>query len=444
MAFEKKCLYLSPCKRNGFSNKVMRVLLVSTSDRNGGAAIACSRIFQALKKNGAEVKMLVRDKVSDEKDIFTVNKNVFVKFFNFLNFCLERLCILFKLGFKKKNLFQVSFDNFGALNLLDNPLVEEADVINFHWTSQGLLSLNQLEKLLKKNKHIVFTMHDMHYFTGICHYARKCNNFENGCGNCLFLKEGKKENDFSRRWFLRKMEIERRQKLIFVACSNWLRDTAKTSLMFEKNKVFSVPNPINTDVFRPYDKAKAREKFNLTKKYVILFGAANFTDKRKGLKYLLEALRLVHIKNTEFDEDIQLLVFGEGDPAMMNQFPYSYKTAGYIKDEKDLAMLYSAANVFVTPSLDDNLPNTVMEALSCGVPCAAFNTGGLPQLIDHNANGYLAELQNSKDLAEGIFKIITSDNYTTLCHNARSKVETNFSEPVIAMKYNEIYREAAI
>ena len=424
--------------------KVMKVVLVSTSDRNGGAAIACYRIYQALKKNGVEVSMLVRDKVSDDKDVSTINSNIFIKFFNFMSFCIERLCILFRLGFKKKHLFQVSFDNFGAMNLLKNPLIEEADVINFHWTSQGLLSLSQLEELLKKNKRIVFTMHDMHYFTGICHYARKCDNFETGCGNCLFLNGGKKENDFSRRWFRRKQKIEHRQNLIFVACSNWLRDTAKTSLMFEKNKVFSVPNPINTDVFRPYDKAKARQKFNLTKKYVILFGAANFTDKRKGLKYLLEALRLIHIKYTEFDDDIQLLVFGEGDETMMRQFPYSYKTAGYIKDEKDLAMLYSAANIFVTPSLDDNLPNTVMEALSCGVPCAAFNTGGLPQLIDHNVNGYLAALQNSKDLAEGIFKIITSENYTTLCRNARSKVENSFSEPVISMMYNEIYREAAI
>lgn len=422
----------------------MKVVLVSTSDRNGGAAIACYRIYQALKKNGVEVSMLVRDKVSDDKDVYTLNTNFFTKFLNFMSFCLERLCILFRLKFKKKNLFQVSFDNFGAANLLSHPLIKNADVINFHWTSQGMLSLRQLKKLLKENKNIVFTMHDMHYFTGICHYARECKNYETGCGNCLFLNHGKNGDDFSKRLFNLKNGIEHRMKLIYVACSNWLKDTAENSAMFASNRVFSVPNPIDTGVFRPQDKAAARKKFNLTKKYVILFGAAKFSDKRKGLKHLIEALRIIHIKHTEFDDEIQLLVFGEGDPALIKQLPYACKTAGYIKDEKDLVALYNAANIFVTPSLEDNLPNTVMEALSCGTPCAAFNTGGLPQLIDNNVNGYLAELKNAEDLANGIFKILTAENYTSYSRGARSKVENNFSEPVIAMKYNEIYRLSTI
>jgi glycosyltransferase involved in cell wall biosynthesis len=422
----------------------MKILLVSTSDRIGGAAIACNRIFNALKRNGTEVKMLVRDKVSNDPDIYTLNTNIFWKFLNYMSFCLERLCILFKLKFKKQNLFQVSFDNIGAANLLNHPLVREAEVINFHWTSQGMLSLKQLQKLMDAGKHIVFTMHDMHYFTGICHYARTCKNYEKGCGSCFFLNNSHNPEDFSKRWYTKKLNMEHRQNLIFVACSNWLKDIAKTSAMFTKTQVISIPNPIDTNIFKQTSKDAARAKFGLTKKKVILFGAANINDKRKGFEYLLSALKYIHTQHPEYDNEIELLIFGQGDKKILSTLPYSYKMAGYIKSEKDIVNLYSAADVFVTPSLEDNLPNTVMEALSCSTPCVAFNTGGLPQLIDNDINGYLAKYKDFTDFAKGILKIVNSNDYDNLCHNARAKVEENFSEPVIAMKYNEIYRMASI
>ena len=422
----------------------MKILLVSTSDRKGGAAIACYRIFKALKKNGADVSMLVRDKISDDKDIYTINTNIFWKVLNFTAFCIERLLILFHLKFRRENLFQVSLDNLGAANLLRHPLVKEAGVINFHWTSQGMLSLRQLEKLLKKNRRIVFTMHDMHSFTGICHYAKECKNYMTGCGNCVFLGKKTKENDLSKRRFFRKTRIEHRERLVFVGCSNWLAETAQKSTLLKDNRIFSVPNPINTEIFRPLDKESAKKKFNLTKKYVILFGAAKFSDERKGFSYLVEALKIIYDENPEVGKEIQLLVFGEGDLNIIRTLPFDCKTAGYLESEKDLARLYNAADVFVTPSLEDNLPNTVMEALSCGVPCAAFDTGGLSQLIDDGINGCLAELKNSKDLAAGIIKILTDSNYAALSHNARSKVENCFSEAVVAMKYNGVYRTALI
>ena len=422
----------------------MKIVLVSTSDRKGGAAIACSRIFQALKKNGTDVKMLVRDKISSDKDVYTLNTNIFYKILNFMSFSLERLQILFNLKFRRKYLFHISLDNFGAVNLLDNPLIKEADVINFHWTSQGLLSLKQLEKLLLNNKKIVFTMHDMHYFTGICHYARKCENYKTGCGNCQFLNFGKEENDLSKRYFKKKLELPDRHKVFFIACSNWLKDIAKSSLIFSNSQVFSIPNPIDTEVFKPSDKALARKKFGIEKKYVILFGAAKITDKRKGFNFLAQALKTIHEKNPNIAKDIELLIFGSGTSQAVKDLPFSCKSAGYIGSEKDISLVYNASDVYVIPSLEDNLPNTVMEALSCAVPCVAFNTGGLPQLIDNGQNGYLAPLRDSNALAECILNVILNKNYTELCHNARNKVEANFSQTVIVMKYNEIYRQVSI
>lgn len=418
----------------------MKVLLVSTSDKIGGAAIACTRIFNALRKNGVSVKMLVRDKVGDDPDIYTVNTSLFRRAVNFMAFCFERLRILFHLRFSKKNLFQVSLDNWGTYGLLDNPLVKEADVINFHWTSQGMVSLGQLAKLAAMGKRMVFTMHDMHSFTGICHYARNCRNFEHGCGNCLFLNGGKDVDDLSRRWFSRKMELIGRSRTMFVACSQWLADIARTSRLMNGTQVCDIPNPINTDVFRSIDKMTARARFGISRKYVVLFGAVNIADKRKGFKYLQQALQEMDSKYPDFRDNVELLIFGQSDPAMLAGLPYHYTLAGYLKTEAELVSAYSAADVYVTPSLEDNLPNTVMEALSCGTPCVVFQIGGLPQLIDHRQNGYLARYMDSGDLADGIAWVIVADDATSLSHNARKKVEENFSEPVIAIKYRNVYR----
>jgi glycosyltransferase involved in cell wall biosynthesis len=417
----------------------MKVLLVSTSDQIGGAAIACTRIFRALRKYDVDVKMLVREKKLNDDGIFTVNTGFWRKAFNFASFCLERLQLFFLLRFRKKYLFQVSLDNFGSYDLVNNPLVKEADVINFHWTSQAMLSLSQLQKLLIQGKRIVFTMHDMHYFTGICHYARNCKRFQNGCGNCFYLGKSKSENDISHRWLNKKLSIANRLSMTFVGCSRWLADIARTSQMFKNMRVTDIPNPIDTTVFRAINKEEARDKFNVNGKYVVLFGAFKISDPRKGFEYLEKALHYIHERFPGYDDVIELLVFGQCDSSLLSKLPYRSKSVGYISNEKDLVALYSAADVYVTPSLEDNLPNTVMEALSCSVPCVSFNVGGLPQLIDHKQNGYLAEYCNYQDLANGIMQILQTVDRNSLRHAARKKVEENFSETVVAMRYNELF-----
>ena len=418
----------------------MKVLLISTSDKIGGAAIACTRIFNALRRNGADVKMLVRDKVSDDPDISTVNTSCVRRLLNFAGFCMERLRILFHLRLSRKNLFQVSIDNIGTYGLLNNPLVKEADVINIHWTSQGMMSVRQLQKLLDAGKRIIVTMHDMHSFTGICHYARNCDSYKINCGNCPYVSAGCKANDISRRWLNRKMDMPGRDRISYVACSRWLADIARTSAMLKDARVRDIPNPINTDVFRAVDREEARRRFGITRKYVVLFGSVNVADERKGFKYLEQAMYCIHNIHPELKNQIELLVFGQADHSVLEGLPYHCTMAGYLKSEADLVAAYSAADTYVIPSLEDNLPNTVMEAMSCSVPCVSFNIGGLPQLIDHKQNGYVANYMDPVDLADGIMYIITHPGYSGLSRSARRKVEECFSEPVVAIKYRNAFR----
>ncbi len=417
----------------------MKVLLISTSDKTGGAAIACSRILHALRGAGVDASMLVRDKVSDDPDVHSVNTSWMRRAINFAGFCMERLRILLHLGFRRKNLFQVSLDNYGTYGLLNNPLVKEADVINLHWTSQGMVSLYQLKKLLERGKRIVVTMHDMHSFTGVCHYARNCEGFRNGCGHCMYVSAGQKENDLSRRWLRRKMAIPGREKISYVACSRWLADVAKSSEMFQGVRVCDIPNPIDTQVFSAMDRGEARRRFAISRRIVILFGAMNVADTRKGFHYLEQALRHMSDTRPELSDDIELLIFGKASPQLLGNLPYHYTLAGYLRSDADLVAAYSAADVYVTPSLEDNLPNTVMEALSCSTPCVSFDIGGLPQLIDHKTNGYVAKYMDYADLADGILYLVGAANAQEIRQNARRKVEQNFSEAVVAERYQLAY-----
>ncbi|MCQ2250559.1 MAG: glycosyltransferase [Bacteroidales bacterium] len=419
----------------------MKVLLVSTSDKIGGAAIACTRIFAALRKSGVDARMLVRDKISSDPDIHSVNTGVMRRTYNFLAFCMERLRLLFHLGFRKKNLFQVSLDNWGTWRLHDNPLVLEADVINFHWTSQAMLSLGQLQKLIDMGKKVIFTMHDMHHFTGICHYAGSCTRFQQQCGNCQYINGGKNANDLSRRWLRKKLSMPIRQNITYVACSRWLADTAKTSSLMQGADVVDIPNPIDTVAFCRMDRGEARARFGVSAQKVILFGAVNIADSRKGFRYLQMALQHISAQNPDCVDDIELLIFGKCDEAALDGLPFPHIMAGYLSSLSDLRAVYSAADVYVTPSLEDNLPNTVMEAMACGTPCVSFDIGGLPQLIDHLDNGYVAKYKDHEDLADGIMHIIGSLRHQEMMDSARRKVEDNFSEAVVAARYLDAYNK---
>jgi glycosyltransferase involved in cell wall biosynthesis len=201
--------------------------------------------------------------------------------------------------------------------------------------------------------------------------------------------------------------------------------------------VTSIPNPIDTEIYRPLNKDEIREKLNLpTDKKIILFAAVKASDKRKGMDYLIEASSL--LKN--HSKDILFLIAGNRSEEIENKFALPVKTMGYVSP-KDMPLLYNAADLFVSPSLQDNLPNTIMESMSCGTPCIGFNTGGIPQMIDHQINGYVSEYRNYKDLAEGILWSLFEAN-TNLGQNARKKVIENYSNEIIAKQYIEIYKNA--
>ena len=414
----------------------MRVLIINTSERTGGAAIAASRLMESLKDSGIKAKMLVRDKQTDRITVVELKRS----WRHIWNFVWERFVIWRENHFKKHNLFAVDIANTGT-DITSLPEFRQADVIHLHWINQGMLSLKNIRKILESGKPVVWTMHDMWPITGICHHAESCTNYTNCCHDCPALYKGYK-TDLSYRVFRKKQKLYKNANITFIACSQWLEKLAKESALTEGHSVTNIPNPINTNLFRPLDKMEVRKKLNLpADKKLLMFSSMKITDKRKGIDYLVEACRLIKKKHPEFCETLGVIVMGKQAQQYESLFPFPIYCIDYVKSEREIADIYNAADLFVTPSLMENLPNTVVEAMSCGVPCVGFNIGGIPQMIDHLHNGYVAQYKSAEDLADGICWSLNEGDYRSLSEEARRKARSTYSEHIIAMRYIQVYNK---
>lgn len=413
----------------------MRVLIINTSERTGGAAIAANRLMEALKNNGVKATMLVRDKQTSQITVASTGS----KWLMFVRFLWERFLIWIATGFNKKDVWQVDLANVGT-DITQTPEFQQADVIHLHWVNQGFLSLTDLKRIMESGKRVVITLHDMWYFTGICHYAGNCERFKTGCNDCPMLKQKVLGMDLAARAYKKKQKIYADARVTFVGCSHWMREEAETSALTRGHKVVNIPNAINTNLFCPFDKTAARKKLGLPEgRKLILFGSQRIDDERKGFRYLAEACHRLQASHPELAREITVVVVGTNSAEVKSLVPFDVVAVDYISDEHSMVSLYNAVDLFVTPSLQDNLPNTIMEAMACGTPCVGFNVGGIPEMIDHRQTGYVARYKDSDDFADGIAWTLDGSRYQQLCQQSREKVLKNYSESHVARLYTEIY-----
>lgn len=415
----------------------MRVLLINTSERIGGAAIAASRLMESLKNHGIKAKLLVRNKQTDQITVVSLKQNWRMVW----KFVWERIVIWKANHFKKDNIFAVDIANTGT-DITSLPEFQQADVIHLHWINQGMLSLKNIEKILTSGKPVVWTMHDMWPCTGICHHARECTHYHTECHNCPFIHGGSKKKDLSTTIFRRKLKTYAQGKITFVAVSQWLEQEARKSRLLQDQNVVSILNPINTNLFKPRNKMDARRALKLpTDKQLLMFGAHKATNKRKGMDYLVEACRILQQLHPEFTANLGLIVIGGESDKVGDLISLPIYSMGYVNDTKILVELYNSADLYVTPSLEEAMGYTVMEAMACGTPCVGFNVGGIPEMIDHLHNGYIAQYKSSEDFANGIYWTLTDPGYPGLAEQAARKVATHYSENTIAKKYIDLYNK---
>ena len=411
-----------------------RVLLLNTSERTGGAAIAASRLLRALNKHGVASSLLVRDKQTSNVSVRSVGSKLLMAF----RFVWERLIIYVWSGFRKKNVWQVDIANVGA-DVTKTPEFRHADVIHLHWVNQGFLSIRGLREILLSGKKIVVTMHDMWYFTGICHYSGECDKYKTQCSACPLLNSSP-WMDYAKKVFRKKAEMYADANITFVGCSRWMADMARSSTLTQGHEVVNIPNAIDTDHFAPFDKDAARQIMGLPpKRKLILFGSQRITDERKGFSYLSDACKILSYVYPELSRQLTVVVVGANSREVTASVPLDVIPVEYVSDERSMISLYNAVDLYVTPSLQDNLPNTIMEAMACGTPCVGFDVGGIPEMIDHQQTGYVVRYKDASDFAIGISWCLEDSRYSTLCKNSRQKVLDEYSEKRVAELYKKAY-----
>ena len=411
----------------------MKVLHLSKSELGGGAAIAAHRLHQGLKHLGIPSQMLVGTKQSDDTTVFSP-KNNFRKAFGILQPTLDRFPLRFY-----PNCDHTKLSLEWLPDGIAGKVVQLApDVINLHGISGGYL---KIETLTKFTQPLVWTLHDMWTFTGGCHYSQDCDRYIASCGACPQL-QSTKDWDLSRWVWQRKAKAWQQLNLTIVTPSNWLANCARASSLFQQRRVEVIPYGLDSQRYQPRERHLARKILQLPQdKQLILFGAMRATsDRRKGFQLLEPALR--SLSQFGCQDKIELVVFGSSRPTPEPEFGLKTHYLGKLSDDISLALVYAAADVFVAPSIQDNLPNIVMEAIACGTPCVAFNIGGMPDLIEHQQNGYLAKPYDSEELAQGIAWVLQDESrWQTLCHRARAKVEQEFTLEHQASKYLKLYQE---
>ena len=411
----------------------MRVLLVNTSERTGGAAVAANRLMKALINNGVKAKLLVREKESSTLTVVPLPKSPMLRW----RFLWERLVVFFHLHFQRKHLFEIDLANTGT-DITSLPEFQEADIIHLHWINQGMLSLSDIRKILRSGKPVVWTMHDIWPATAICHLTLGCRNFMTYCHHCRLLPGKGSSHDLSSKVWERKQAMIDGENIYYVACSKWLESEAKRSKLLDGQKITSIPNPIDLHIYNRGVKTEARQRLGLPlDKKLILFASQRVTNENKGMGYLIEACRRLQDLS-----QVAVLILGGHAEEVVAQLPLEAFPLGYVNDEHRIVDIYNATDVFVLPLLSENLPNTIMEAMACGVPCVGFKVGGIPEEIDHKKNGYVAEYRSSEDLARGIRWILTEADYQALSDNAVHKVVQNYSQHSVAMKYLDVYHQA--
>ena len=409
----------------------MRILHLSPTDTEGGAAKGAYNLHMALRDAGIDSLMLVQRKYGDDASVFTATNSDGVMYEG-LRDRLDRLPLRLY-DWTRQSWWTVGwlpFDLSGAISRL------KPDVVHFHWSGRGAAPIGMMRRL--NDYAIVWTLRDIWPLTGGCHYTHGCAKLYTGCGACPPLGS-KTAFDISRWQWRRKHRAWKNVDISFVAMSNWMAECARQSPLTFDNEITVIPNGIDTRRFTPLGKNIARSLWGLPgDKHIIMYGAINSTtDPRKGYDHLCRALRMLAARG--WGERARVVVFGSLSGDADTGFDIRY--VGKLADTISLATLYSCADVMVVPSTEENFAKTPIEAMACGVPVTAFANTGQLDIVDHKINGYLARNLSAEDLACGIeWCLETGAADASLGRRARAKAVEFFDIRTIARRYIAHYQ----
>ncbi len=411
--------------------KFMRVIICNTTDHGGGAANAALRLHAALSSQHVESLVAVMEKTQERPGVHALSSRLRKTLQPFLR-QMERAPLLLYPHRDRHSLFSPSWRPSLVHHTLE---AQNPDIIHLHWIEDSFLPLYSLARLPRP---VVWTLHDVWALTGGCHLFKKCQHYRTGCHDCPQLNSKSRYN-LASFLFAAKRHAYHRVRPTIIAPSRYMAELARQSSLLGTCRIEHIPNTLDTEVFRPIDKATARKLLRLpSADFIIAFGAVNAnSDLNKGCDLLVGALQeLMRLGR----KDISCAVFG-GYAAPRN-FPLPLHNLGVLRDDTSLALTYAAADVFVCPSRDENLPYTVMESLACGTPVVAFDIGGMADLVEQGKTGFLVPPYDSGEMAAQLAALVDAIPLRqTMGEAARKKILAEYAPAIIALRHKRLYQE---
>lgn len=429
--------------KNDWCCHCMKIVIINTYDIQGGAARAAYRLHTGLTHRGHDSIMLVRYKSSSDNKVLAVETNMPADAEDEVFGCemLSQYYIEQNRSELSNTLFSFPYP---GCDIAEHPAIKTADVLNLHWIS-FFQSPSTIRKLLNLGKPIIWTMHDQNAFTGGCHYSAGCTGYESDCIPCPQLV--KDPNCLPAAVLNEKRSMFNSDNLFIVSPSRWLAECARKSCVFMNRRTEAIPNALDVEMFQSHDKIKAKKSFGLEADDVlVLVGADSGRERRKGFHIVREVitrcLQDLHFCKLVKEGRMHLFAFGSHQEKI-DHMGFPVRKLGHIKDDHELSVAYAAADLFLFPSLEDNLPNTILESLSCGTPVLAFATGGVPEIIEDSVDGYLIPAFDISLMTARLLDCICNASLlSTLSANARKKAEMVYALDIQASSYEKLFLEA--
>lgn len=416
----------------------MKIVHLSTNDVKGGAARSAHRLHQGLQRIGWPSTMLVADKTGPDRTImrFDPPQDLLARVRGrFRRDAMARDFSQYR-GSRPSGYELFSDDRapFGPTLLAQIP---PCDVVNMHWVA-GMVDYTALFPALTRAVPVVWTLHDMNAFTGGCHYDHGCARFTKSCGACPQLGSSQ-DQDLSRAvWERKKLAIGAVQagRLRIVTPSRWLGEEARKSTVLSGVPIDVIPYGLDLDVFAPRDKAYSRDLLGIPQDARVVFFLADVVDnRRKGFSFLLETLPLC----AKQVDKLLLVSLGQTPPQADGRMPWLH--LGSIQDDRLLSAVYSAADLFVLPSLQDNLANTVLEAMACGVPVVSFDAGGTPDMVRPGITGQLVPAFDVSALGATIVDLLNAPEVRQrMSAHCRRIALDEYSLELQGQRYADLYK----
>lgn len=409
----------------------MNIVIINKSDATGGAAVVSRRLMDALRLAGHDARMLVSEKLTDSPYVETISSPLRMK----STFLADRVPVAIANRFDRSTLFKIDTASAG-LPLTAHPLVKKADAILINWINQGILSLKEIQRLADTGKKIIWTMHDMWPFTGICHHAGACRQYitPGECHNCALLP-----GSLAYKTLCRKKRLYSRSEITFAAVSSWLADCARRSTLLHDKKVVVIPNPF------PLPQLSDIRRTSTPGRIRLIFVAARLDDDVKDFPTLKGALSRLAVREPELASKIDIKLIGSiKDRNLLEDFPVKMNYLGTIHNPADMKHEYENSDIVVSSSTYETLPGTLIEGQAFGAYPVAFDRGGQRDIIIPGVTGQLADWDpgpptRADSLANAIIRACRdiADN-PTLQQTLYDSVATRFSAQSVATAYSNL------